>query len=442
VLNVVRGIVPFAPEITGAIEAPFTAAPFSEDIARKRREFAEAKQERFAGEFATAGGVVSPLGRTVGKAQTALSAAARAVPVAAAFGASEAGPGSRLAGGVIGGLAGATFAGATKFGARAVARAPERAEEFSLSGLKQGVQKSTKERVFRDRAAESRVRTALKENPDIASLARNEPEQALQLIEQTKLAPLQARQNKIVEMAHRVTKGVPIKKVDAALAKVEKSFRTAKEKPLRNAVQDFRQDFIETRIPPGKLKGKPEIPLNELNDEIAAVQKVGFGGRADLPPGSVKEVDRRVGFAMRDALIDEVERVSKAKPFLGISGAELDATKKNMSVWLGISDLLEEKTKRIIQQAPTLTTTLGKLPLLSAAKRLGQEVAGATDVRVLGPLVGAGRRVPGIARTAVEIERAATGLGATRGPVLPGAAAGAIFPQRDDDAKLLEDIID
>jgi hypothetical protein len=260
------------------------------------------------------------------------------------------------------------------------------------------------------------IREAMRSADDVRKLARTDPPAALAAAE-AQLAPKTARLDEIYDVAQEATKGVPLQEPLAALGKVKEKYSSVAEEPLAKAVDDLASRLVE------KFDNGP-VPLQTLREEIAAWQRTGYSGNSVIDRSAKKGFDIEIANALRGALNKEVERVATANPGLGIKPQELQATNKQVSTWLGITRLLEEKATRGAAGAATLSDLVPKNALKQAVSAVTGAAGEAVDP-IFAKLVLAAKKGDGKAAETVKqiYETARKAATANSAEVLPDMAA-------------------
>jgi hypothetical protein len=425
----------FGDEIQGALAAAFSDETYREarDKARAADEASKEAHPWLFGGGNLVGGAATALipGLNIAKGATMAATAGRAALAGGLAGLGESK--AELGEGEYGRAALDTAAGAAIGGAlgaaghavgKAVRGAPARAEAAELAGLQEGVQNSTKVRVFGPRGRnEPAIKAVLRAEPAIKKAIERDPAAALPMVE-AKVEKIGSRLDAMFAKAESAGQMVPTKAVDDAMAAVEASYRrTSATKALADAVQGARLNFRQHW-------GK-DIAFSDLRAEVGAFAKQGFEGGPMLSVPAGKQLKRDISTAMREVLHDSIEQVASKDPALGLSRKILQSTNTEMTAWLRILDAVQEKATRTSAGAKTMSQMLR-----GAAKDVVRAGTGALDTGVLAPIV---RNVPKAAATPIGAGFRALQQGtAATAPEAPGyAAAGlraALLPDEEDEA--------
>lgn len=276
---------------------------------------------------------------------------------------------SGLAGGAVGGAVGTV---ANKL----VGGAAQRVENAELAGLKEGVQYSTKLKTFGKATPEApqgqftgAIKAALKSEPAIKEAVAKDAHRALGMVE-SKVEGLTDTLGTIYEKA--ATGGpVPTASVVKGLATAAKGFTTTADEGIAATING-----VATRLAEKHPEG---IPVQALREEYRAWQDVANKSMKLFSSKSAKEeAAEATANALRETLQAHVAEVATRMPELGISRAALEATNKEISTWLRVSNALAQKASRQnIEAAPmgdtvNMVGNLIKHPLRTAGDLVGK----------------------------------------------------------------------
>jgi hypothetical protein len=272
--------------------------------------------------------------------------------------------------------------------AKYVGGAPQRKAESELAGLKDGVQYKTRVQKFQPN--EDNMRAALAEQPQFRSLAKTDPVSALPEAErivaersETLLAPYYR------QMAATGQDRMPIATVVNQLKAVKAGFNPIAEKGPVAVVDTMIGDFEAMAAQNGGT-----VPAQFVRETATSFGKQGFAntpmfGQVALP----KQMKQGVSMALRESIGDHVESLAGDTAAGKALRAGYEAANKEVSTWLKIRDIIDEKATRISGNARPMgdLVTEGlhaiRHPWMTVGKLLAGKAPDIIDRRVLGPAV-------------------------------------------------------
>jgi hypothetical protein len=256
--------------------------------------------------------------------------------------------------------------------------AASRVENADLAGLKEGAQYSTKVKVFGRKGSEAEVTRILNAAPEtkasIVALKGQPPietvDNAVSMVDKRK-ALATSKLEAIYDKARSAGGHTEYGAIDGALADVEKSFATVARKPQAKAVAAIREELTERW-------GGRSVTVDELRAEYRDWQDMANKAAKVVGPKSGRdEMAEDVANALREQLQQTVARVADANPALGISRQALQDANRDVSRWIDVSKLVEEKALRLRANAPPMGDMItGVKNALSAPGKVAGALAG------------------------------------------------------------------
>jgi hypothetical protein len=432
----------FSDEISGAIESALTDKTYKQarDEARARNKAAEEAHPGLytAGEMG--GGLATMLvpGLNIAKGASVAAAAGTAALAGglAGLGSSEADlrPAAISAGNVgraavdtgIGVAIGGAVGAAGAFLGKLIANAPTRAEAAELAGLKgPEIQNSTKVKAFGPRGQnEASIRQVLKGAPDVRDAITNDAGKAADLVD-AKIDASDTVLKHIYSQADSAGKTIPFAEVKAAVAQVEAGYRkTGASKGMADAIKAAGDALEDVHGKTGSLT------FEQLHNEVSLFGKQGFEGGPMFSVPAGKQLKRDITNVLREVLQTNIDQVAKADPALGISRKLLQDTNGEITAWLRIQALVDQKVTRGAAGAPGLGAMLSKIGLLRQAGEAAKGVGRKIDTNLLGPAVRIAGKTP-LAPVLAGAHRG--GLHGVPAPMAGGAVSYLSPPAEDDE---------
>jgi hypothetical protein len=432
----------FSDEITGAIESALSDKSYKQarDEARAANKTAEEAHSNYYAGGQVAGGLATMLvpGLNIAKGASVAAAAGTAALAGglAGLGSSEADlrPAAISAGNVgraavdtgIGVAIGGAVGAAGAFLGKLISNAPTRAEAAALAGLKgPEIQNSTKIKAFGPRGKnEASIRQILKGAPEVRDAITNNSPKAVELVD-GKIDALDSTLKHIYSQADSAGKTIPFAEVKAAVAQVEQGYRKAgASRGMADAIKAAGQHLEDVHGQAGTLT------FEQLHNEVSLFGAQGFEGGPMFSVPAGKQLKRDITFALREVLQSNVDQVAKADPALGISRKLLQDTNGEITAWLRIEPLLDQKLTRAAANAPGLGKMLSKIELLRQAGEAAKGVGRKIDTNLLGPAVRIAGKTP-LAPVLAGAHRG--GLHGVPAPIAGGAVSYLSPPAEDDE---------
>lgn len=287
----------------------------------------------------------------------------------------------------------------------------------ALEKLKDGVQNSTKVKVFGPRGRfEPAIEKRLRADRELRAAVQEGPEAALGVIDR-RLDKYGKQLDEIYERAQSHTEGASIDRALAGLGKLQAEYsKTTATQELGEAVKREAEKLLET-FQGEKVTNR--IPLQRLREQYRAWQDKGYSGGAMFSPSATKQLQIDVGNVYREALQHEVEQVAERVPELAGLRKSLQGTNAIVSSLKGIQKLLTEKSTRQAAAAPTMGQMLSPLQQIKEGLQAqGVQLGRAASANIQN----AAKRGPGSAAALARL-MSAIRAGAARAEVVAAAQA-------------------